>query len=51
MAQRQKEKQKATTSAAVAAAMVPEGTSKSVPLEEEDVNSYTIVDKLEVVFQ
>ncbi|CAG9537321.1 unnamed protein product [Cercopithifilaria johnstoni] len=42
MAQRQKEKQKASTSAAVT-----EEASKIVPVEEEDANSYTIIDKLE----
>lgn len=44
MAQRQKEKQKASTSTTA----VTEDASKIVPVEEEDVNSYTVVDKLEV---
>lgn len=53
MAQRQKEKQKASTSAAATAEAtkeVAEEASKIVPIEEEDVNSYTIIDKLEVKY-
>ncbi|KAL3984692.1 DNA repair protein RAD51 [Acanthocheilonema viteae] len=46
MAQRQKEKQKASTSAEPTAA-VAEEASKVVSAEEEDVNSYTTIDKLE----
>lgn len=44
MAQKQKEKQKASTSGASAV------TAKEsiIPVEEEDGNSYTVVDKLEV---
>lgn len=47
MAQRQKEKekQKASTSVSIA---VAEDESKIVPAEEEDVNSFTVVEKLEV---
>ncbi|OZC05213.1 putative DNA repair protein RAD51 [Onchocerca flexuosa] len=44
MAQRQKEKQKASTSTAAAAT---EQTNKIILAEEEDINSYTVVDKLE----
>ncbi|VIO97510.1 DNA repair protein RAD51 homolog 1, putative [Brugia malayi] len=49
MAQRQKEKekQKASASASASVSAVTEEASKSVAVEEDDVNSYTVVDKLE----